>query len=202
MLTYEMPVFWQWGTVVCRRIGFSKVRQAGVWQSKGVKIMEKFNVTIKGIRPLLMHSPMALMNAKPGMKKNQAVDPQVEAEGFLYKNEQGKVVVPSMAILGCMKAAGSDFKYEGKKTYKNLIYPGVRVYPEEWIPLTYEEWKPDLKIVVNPSTGGRQVRARPRGKTPSMHSKHGQPTSTDERRWARRRALLEKYGKQRQQEMM
>jgi len=112
---------------------------------------------------------MALMNQKAGMKKNQAVDPQVEAESFLYKNEQGKIVVPSMAILGCMKAAGSDFKYEGKKTYKNLIYPGVRVYPEEWIPLTYEEWKPDLKIVVNPSTGGRQVRARPRFNTWSLN---------------------------------
>ena len=122
---------------------------------------EIYNVEIEGVRPLLMHSS-AMIGAKNGGRGKAEHDPKEEAEAYLYHNEKGEVVVPSLNILSAMRESAKDFKVPGKgrKTYMKYIYAGVQINPLE-IPLISEDgWKIDLKPVVIQRS--RVIRSRPR----------------------------------------
>lgn len=96
-----------------------------------------FSVRIEGTAPLLMHSPAGL----GGEKKARGVipSPEEEAEGCLYTDGDGKIVVPARCIEGAIVKAGSakTAPGQGKKTYKQFILAGVQVVPDE-VPLIYE----------------------------------------------------------------
>jgi hypothetical protein len=96
-----------------------------------------FTVRIEGTAPLLMHSPSGL----GGEKKARGVipSPEEEAESGLYRDGDGKIVVPARCVEGAIvkAAAAKTAAGQGKKTYKNFILAGVQATPEE-IPLIYE----------------------------------------------------------------
>lgn len=124
---------------------------------------EVYNVRIEGIRPLLMHSCNSMLetdSSKPSRSKEH--DPVKDAEMALYKDKNGKTVVPAFCVLSCLRESGKDYPVpgKGKKTHKNFIFSGVKIEPEN-IPLESENgYEIDLKTVVVQRS--RIVRARPR----------------------------------------
>lgn len=96
-----------------------------------------FTIRIVGTAPLLMHSPTGL-GAEKGAR-GVIPSPEEQAETALYRDGNGKIVVPARCIEGSIVKAGAGKTAggQGKKTYKNFILAGVQVMPEE-VPLIYE----------------------------------------------------------------
>lgn len=100
--------------------------------------MKEVKVKIKGIKPLLQNR-ITLENLKTDGRVRRQIDEQEEIESKLYRNSNG-CYIPSTYIEGCLKKAGSYFKYKGNLTFKQLM-KSVIVEPDE-IPLgkkTYDE---------------------------------------------------------------
>ena len=127
----------------------------------------KFNVTIKGIAPLLQHrfseEKLTSVTKRTGDKKLTAEDKKIAAEQFLYLDNKGKVSQPASHIEGAMIKAATEIKMagSGKKSYKDLIKGACFVFPE-YIPHKNQKWEVDARSVVNPTTRGRTMSYRPR----------------------------------------
>jgi len=125
---------------------------------------EKYEVEIKGIRPLLMNSCRHMLEERENKSSRgkKEIEPREEAKKLLYLAKEGKIIVPSLAILACLKKSASNFKVpgRGKKTFKEFIYSGVRIEPEEIPLITENGWEVDLRPVVVGKA--RIIRARPR----------------------------------------
>jgi hypothetical protein len=126
---------------------------------------EVFAVRLSGTRPLLMHRIPHELGARSG-REPPGSDPMGEAKKALYFDKDGKVIIPSLNILACIRTAARDKKVTGKRTYRDYIFPGLRIEPEE-IPLLIpdgrpaeEAWVLDLRPVVVQKA--RIIRARPR----------------------------------------
>lgn len=126
----------------------------------------KFDVTIRGVAPLLMHRFSESMITGTKKVKGDKVLTDKErkevAEQFLYK--QGtKLVQPALHLEMALAGASSELRLAGagKKTYKQLVKSSVFVYPEQ-IVHKHQEWTVDSRPVVNQSTGGRVMSYRPR----------------------------------------
>jgi hypothetical protein len=122
--------------------------------------MEIYQVKIKGVKPLLMHNPIGIGN-KPKLRRGEHLDPKVEAESYLYKDENGRIVVPARMIKACIRNAGRNYtvKGRGKTTFGAMIRAGIDIEPEN-IPLISDGWKVDVQTVV--VQRNRIPRARPR----------------------------------------
>jgi len=129
-------------------------------------VIERIRVRIEGVRPLLMHSPGA-MNIK-SERKGVQIDPRKEAEASLYRDDDGKIVVPAINILAAMREAAKEYKVpgRGRKTFRDYIYAGLRITPD-MIPLQVPNgqdpetaWEVDIRPVVVQRS--RIMRARPR----------------------------------------
>lgn len=126
-------------------------------------MIEKYKIQIKGTRPLLMHSCNSMLEENnKTTTRSKEYDPKTEAEKALYKDGDGGIIVPSFCILSCLKEAAKNYQIpgKGKRTFKNYIFAGVRIDPDN-IPLISDNgWEIDLKTVV--ISRSRIVRARPR----------------------------------------
>lgn len=127
------------------------------------KEREIYKVEIRGIRPLLMHSCDSMLDeTNKTATRSKKYDLKTEAEKALYRDESGRIIVPSFCILSCLREAAKNYQIpgKGKRTFKNYIFAGIKIEPEN-IPLISDDgWSVDLKtVVVNRS---RVVRARPR----------------------------------------
>lgn len=122
--------------------------------------MTKLNVEIKGIKPLMMHSTAAMLKPKSKKVKSSEHDPVEEAKEALYLNESGKIVVPSFAILSCMRKAATNLKKagSGKKTLKDFVFSGLEITPD-MIELSNQKYEVDVRPVV--VQRARIMRARP-----------------------------------------
>jgi hypothetical protein len=129
--------------------------------------LELVEVQIRGTRPLLMHSPKSIGQGRDD-RSGTRHDPKEEAEASLYRNKEGKIVVPSLNLLSAIQKAVVDYKVpgKGKKTYKTYIFSGLRIEPEEISIITdgggenNEGWTIDTRPVVIQRS--RIMRARPR----------------------------------------
>jgi len=81
-----------------------------------VKI-EKYFVEIKGTRPLLMHAPVGLEDS-PKRRRGEHLSPEKEAEMYLYKDEKGHIVIPSLNIKAML---GGNKGWSGYRTVS--LYP-------------------------------------------------------------------------------
>jgi hypothetical protein len=92
---------------------------------------QKFKVKIRGVKPLLMNAPNKIGEQKS--KKQTNYDPAKEAEDLAYRNSDGMLFIPFMAILGTLRKSASNFRVPGKgrKTFKDFVYSGIQVYPSE-----------------------------------------------------------------------
>lgn len=99
-----------------------------------------FLVEIKGTKPLIMHSTRGMIEA-PKNNRGGKLQPKNEAELCLYKNDDGKIIIPSDVIMGVIKNSASDFKApgKGKKTFKRYVDSGLEIntdaeiYPQQWV---------------------------------------------------------------------
>jgi hypothetical protein len=123
-------------------------------------MVEIYKVKIKGIKPLLLHNPNGVGNT-PKLRRGEHLDPKVEAESYLYKDEKGNIIIPSRVIKAVIRDAGRNYtvKGRGKTTYAAMIRAGLDTEPDE-IPLKSDGWKVDIKTVV--VQRNRIPRARPR----------------------------------------
>jgi hypothetical protein len=125
-----------------------------------------YDVTIKGLTPLLMNKPSLLMSevdpkkAKEGKGMNtkspleQAKDKLYELEGVLYQ--------PETHLRGCLIEVGKNFsiKGKGKSTYSKVIGYSVEINPME-IEHKKKKWEVYSVLAVNPTTRGRNPIHRP-----------------------------------------
>ena len=124
--------------------------------------MKKVQVRIKGIVPLLQHRfPEEEHGANNSKKKSKVYDPETEAKKALYQNDQIGIYQPAEHLLCAMVRAGTSFKYEGKRTYKDIISCGIAIEPD-CIPLHKE--RKDYTIDARNAVVKRQriIRWRPR----------------------------------------
>lgn len=100
--------------------------------------MKRIDIEITGIAPLLQHRfATEEHGANTSKSKKKVYDPKEEVEKCLYKNAKGDIFQPAEHIYQSMIRAAVDFKFEGKKTYKDVITSGIVISPEE-IPLITE----------------------------------------------------------------
>lgn len=124
--------------------------------------MTELTISLKGVRPLLMHSPNSMMVPKTNnSRKTSNYVPEDEAAAALHKDKDGTICVPAMAILGCMREAAKEHKVpgKGKKTLTKYVLSGLHIEPE-MIPLTPQEYEVDARPVV--VMRSRVIRWRPR----------------------------------------
>lgn len=110
--------------------------------------MKKIDVEIMGIAPLLQNRfPMEEHGHNESKAKKKVYVPEEEAKKCLYIRND-KIYQPAEHIYQSMIRAAVDFKYEGKKTYKDVITSGIIIEPEE-IPLVSKEpYEIDTRPVV------------------------------------------------------
>lgn len=102
------------------------------------------DVAIKGIAPLLMNKYVDDGDSK---KTRKNYDDQKEAEKRLYLDENGNLAQPGEHIEGAMIAAGVNFKYAGRKTFKDYLKAGLFV-SESLITHKIQKWEIDKRPVV------------------------------------------------------
>lgn len=116
----------------------------------------KFNVEISGSKPYLMNR----FDPSPSNKK-KGITPTVEedCERALYKNSDGAICIPSLQIEASLINSAKEFKFQNRRTYKDLFLSGIRIEPE-LIPLEPQEYKPySVGVVIQRS---RIMKSRPR----------------------------------------
>ena len=122
---------------------------------------KKIDVEITGVAPLLQHRFATEEHGENKSKaKTKVYDPKVEAEKCLYKNKMGEIFQPSEHVYQSMVRAAVDFKFEGKKTYKDVITSGIIVEPEEIPLIATEPFEIDARGVV--IQRARVIRWRPK----------------------------------------
>lgn len=123
--------------------------------------MKSVNVEIAGIAPLLHHRFQTEEHGENASKtKKKVYVPSEEAEKCLYRNAKGEIYQPAEHIFQSMVKAAVAFKFEGKKTYKDVVTSGIAITPED-IPLLAD---PNYEIDARPVVvqRARVVRWRPR----------------------------------------
>jgi hypothetical protein len=123
--------------------------------------MYEVNVAIAGISPLLMNR-FAEETAEDVIKRvsGRPIVPEIAVS--LYVLPDGTIYQPATHIEGAFIKAAANFKItgKGKKTYKDLAKSSIFVEPDA-IVHEIQEYAIDKRPVVNPTTRGRVIRARP-----------------------------------------
>jgi len=125
------------------------------------KEVEIYNIKIKGIRPLLMHSPDSMINdGKEKSRSGVPIDSKEECKKSLYKDSEGNLCIPSRVIKASLIKASTSYKVpgRGKKTFKDFVKSGIVITPID-IPFK-SKWVVDIRTVV--IQRARIPRARPR----------------------------------------
>lgn len=130
-------------------------------------MVQKLNVKIRGIRGLLMNRNTSVgVDDQPKSIKKRSTEHNFteEAKQCLYIRKDGKIGVPSLAILASMKKAAVNMKKSGagKKTMKDYVYPGLQIEcdDDKYILITPQKYSVDVQAVC-PTGSGRIPKARP-----------------------------------------
>ena len=131
--------------------------------------MEKYKVTVKGYRPLLVNKyPMPTAeSAGKRVRKSTVFNASENAEKCLYKTTDGKIYLPAEHFEGAMiKGAGLILigAGHGKKSFKDIVAQSIMIMPREIPFKTPKDAKfaIDITTCVIPATRGRVPVARPR----------------------------------------
>lgn len=123
--------------------------------------MYEVQVKIESVSPLLMNR-FAEETAEEVIKRvtGKPVIPEIAVS--LYVLPDGTIYQPATHIEGAFIKAAANFKItgKGKKTYKDLAKSSIFVEPDA-IVHEIQEYAIDKRPVVNPTTRGRVIRARP-----------------------------------------
>lgn len=118
----------------------------------------RINCHIRGTRPLLQNAFSGEAESGPS-KKGRVYDDHDEATKRLYLNSAGQICQPATHIEACLVKSAADFKFTGRKTFKDAIKSGVFVDPL-LIPHAKTDWAVDKQSVV--IQRARVLRCRPR----------------------------------------
>ncbi|MHA1329584.1 MAG: hypothetical protein ACTSR2_00770 [Candidatus Hodarchaeales archaeon] len=111
--------------------------------TKDFEDVRTFKVKIVGLTPYFQNKlDINEVHNKTQETRVKNFDPKKKAEKALYKNKKG-VFVPERHIKSPLVKSATDFKWEGKKTYKDLIRASVFIEPEE-IPFK-AKWRVDIR---------------------------------------------------------
>lgn len=123
--------------------------------------MKIYEVTIKGISPLLMNRPSALIGDIIKEKTQEQISPRDQAKMKLYENK-GILYQPETHIKGSLVEAGKHQKVvgKGKSTYSKIVGYAVEINPFE-IEHKKQKWDVFSVLAVNPTTHGRNILHRP-----------------------------------------
>lgn len=109
--------------------------------------MKRINVEITGVVPLL-HNKFSIENDGTKKEKRKVYIAEDEAKRLLYQNPDGSIYQPAEHIFQSMVRAAVDFKFEGKKSYKDVITSGIVVSPENIPLITDLPYEIDARRVV------------------------------------------------------
>ena len=133
--------------------------------------IEQVIYTVTGTSPCLMHNPASMRSQGGEMKNAKTVIPTQEAEAQqgLYKNDDGQLYIPSIALRNSLMGAGVGKKI-GKQTAWKMIACGAfvieaecpLVHPKTGKPLTtYSKINVARVVLGAGKTAKGIVRARP-----------------------------------------
>ena len=126
--------------------------------------MKEIKVVLKGNgQGLLMHSAQGMVDIPQGTKKKAVYNHKDEAEKVAYRDEKGKLCIPSRCIKASILNASSWYKF-GKKSAKQLIAGNTRIEPSNPVlrdskGKVLKDYDVDLRPVV--VQRARIIRARP-----------------------------------------
>jgi len=130
-------------------------------------MVERYRVVLRGIRPLLMHR-VALDETPGPTRAGGRPDPKVEAKHGLYRDKEGRIVVPALNIQASLRAAARRYRVpgRGRATFADYVLSGLSIEPED-VPLQIPDgrkpedaWEIDVRPAVIQKA--RILRARPR----------------------------------------
>lgn len=111
--------------------------------------MKRIEVEITGVAPLLHNRfPTEEYGVETSRKKTKIYDPKEIADKKLYKDDKGNIVHPGEHIFQSMRKAATDFKFEKKKTFKDVITSGIIVSPDMIPLITDKPYEIDTRPVV------------------------------------------------------
>ena len=110
--------------------------------------MKQINIEITGLAPLLQNRfPTEEFGQNKSKAAKKVYVPEDEAKKCLYQKD-GKIFQPAEHIYQSMIRAATDFKFSGKKTFKDVITSGILVEPEEIPLITKLPYEIDVRPVV------------------------------------------------------
>lgn len=93
--------------------------------------MKLIEIEVTGIAPLLCNRfPTEDSGTEQSKAKTKIYVPADIADRKLYKDSDGKYCIPGEHIFQSMRKAATDFKFSGKKTYKDVVTSGIAIDPE------------------------------------------------------------------------
>lgn len=118
--------------------------------------INKIKVTIKGIGGILMHA-----FPQTEIKGIDKMTPEEQAAISAYKDENGELFIPGIAIQRALVAGAAFSKGKGRSTLQKQVCACVMVSPER-VMLGTKKYVIDSRPVVVPATKGRIMRHRPK----------------------------------------
>lgn len=128
--------------------------------------MRKFEVEVEGISPLLQARHLTpkemevVTKREESNKKTKKLTEKEQYDLHAYKTK-GKFYQPSEMFEAAMVKAATNFKLEGKKTYKDVMNGGILIEPIEIIHKN-QKFEMDARWGKNPTTRGAIWVVRPR----------------------------------------
>jgi len=110
--------------------------------------MKQIAVEITGIAPLLQNRfPIEEHGHNISKATKKVYVPEDEAKKCLYQRD-GKVFQPAEHIYQSMVRAAVDFKFSGKKTFKDVVTSSIAIEPEEIPMISDKPYEIDARPVV------------------------------------------------------
>jgi len=110
--------------------------------------MKQIQVEITGIAPLLQNRfPIESHGHNISKATKKVYIPEDEAKKCLYQRD-GKVFQPAEHIYQSMVRAAVDFKFSGKKTFKDVVTSSITIEPEEIPMISDNPYEIDARPVV------------------------------------------------------
>jgi hypothetical protein len=126
--------------------------------------MKTVTVDIAGIAPLLMNRFVETNGTSPAVKTGDYGTPREQATPKAYTLKDGELYVPGENLYSCLVEAGKFHKVGKSKvtTLKTSLLCGGLFVDTPECRLGTKKFEIDSRPVVNPPTGGRLMRHRPR----------------------------------------
>lgn len=119
----------------------------------------RVKAAVKGTRPLLQNVFVNTDSSGSPIKKGKVYDDEEEARRRLILNDNGNICQPALHFEATLIKSAAEFKFQGRKTYKDLFKAAVFIEPM-MIPHKFPDYVIDKQPVV--ISKARIIRCRPK----------------------------------------